>query len=88
MSQLSTERVDKPASLFKVGDQVEAGVMPSILRRKIDLSIRPCAKPKAAEMESYLKREKEGSRFSFQSLLNVDLRLDRDEDGQTSRKGR
>ena len=31
-------------------------------------------------MESYLKREKEGGRFSFESLLGDELRLDRDDD--------
>jgi hypothetical protein len=30
-------------------------------------------------MENYLKREKEGGRFSFEKLLNDELRLDRDE---------
>ncbi|HTN70244.1 MAG TPA: 30S ribosomal protein S1, partial [Methylomirabilota bacterium] len=90
VSQLSTERVDKPASLFKVGDQVEAEVVAiDPAERKIGLSIRALRKTEERqEMESYLKREKEGSRFSFQSLLNDDLRLDRDEEGQTTRKGR
>src|SRR6266487_346697 len=40
------------------------------------------------EMESYLKREKEGSRFSFESLLGDELRLDKDDDAQSGRKGR
>jgi hypothetical protein len=39
-------------------------------------------------MESYLKREKEGSRFSFESLLGDELRLDKDDDAQSGRKGR
>jgi len=31
-------------------------------------------------MENYLKREKEGGRFSFEAILNEELRLDRDEE--------
>jgi small subunit ribosomal protein S1 len=90
VSQLSTERVDKPSSLYKVGDEVEAEVInidPS--ERKIGLSIRALRKTEERlEMENYLKREKEGGRFSFESLLNDELRLDRDEEGQANRKGK
>jgi hypothetical protein len=39
-------------------------------------------------MESYLKREKEGARFSFESLLGDELRLDKEDDAQSGRKGR
>ena len=90
VSQLSNERVDKPSSLFKVGDQVDAEVINiDPAERKIGLSIRALRKSEERqEMENYLKREKEGGRFSFESLLNDELRLDRDEDGQTTRKGR
>jgi small subunit ribosomal protein S1 len=90
VSQLSTERVDKPSSLFKVGDEVEAEVV-SIepADRKIGLSIRALRRTEERqEMESYLKREKEGGRFSFESLLGDELRLDRDEDNESGRKGR
>ena len=31
------------------------------------------------EMESYLQREREGARFSFEDILGEELRLDRDE---------
>ena len=31
------------------------------------------------EIESYLQREREGGRFSFEDILGSDLRLDRDE---------
>jgi hypothetical protein len=31
-------------------------------------------------MENYLKKEKEGGRFSFETILNEELRLDRDEE--------
>ncbi len=84
VSQLSAERVDKPSILFKVGDVIEAEVInidPN--ERKIGLSIRALRKTEERqEMENYLKREKEGGRFSFESLLNDELRLDRDEEGQ------
>ena len=81
VSQLSSERVEKPSSLFKTGDEIEAEVInldPN--ERKIGLSVRALRKSEERqEMENYLKREKEGSRFSFEKLLNDELRLDRDE---------
>lgn len=90
VSQLSTERVDKPSSLYKVGDEVEAEVINiDAQERKIALSVRALRRTEERqEMENYLKREKEGGRFSFESLLNDELRLDRDEEGQPGRKGR
>jgi small subunit ribosomal protein S1 len=91
VSQLSTERVDKPSSLFKVGDEVEAEVINlDINERKIALSIRALRKTEERqEMENYLNREKEGGRFSFESILNEELRLDRDEEGgQQGRKNK
>ncbi|HZA53092.1 MAG TPA: 30S ribosomal protein S1 [Candidatus Udaeobacter sp.] len=90
VSQLSTERVDKPSSLYKVGDEIEAEVINiDAHERKIGLSIRALRKTEERqEMENYLKREKEGGRFSFESLLNDELRLDRDEEGQDTRKGK
>ncbi len=81
VSQLSTERVDKPSSLYKPGNEIEAEVInldPN--ERKIGLSVRALRKSEERqEMEKYLKREKEGGRFSFEKLLNDELRLDRDE---------
>jgi small subunit ribosomal protein S1 len=90
VSQLSTERVEKPSSLFKVGDEVEAEVINiDPAERKIGLSIRALRRTEERqEMENYLKKEKEGGRFSFESLLNDELRLDREEEGQSGRKGR
>jgi len=91
VSQLSTERVDKPSSLFKVGDEVEAEVINvDVSERKIGLSVRALRKTEERrEMENYLNREKEGARFSFESILNEELRLDRDEDsGQPGRKNK
>jgi ribosomal protein S1 len=49
VSQLSTERVDKPSSLYKVGDEIEAEVInldPN--ERKIGLSVRALRKSKSA----------------------------------------
>jgi small subunit ribosomal protein S1 len=91
VSQLSTERVDKPSSLFKVGDEVEAEVINvDVSERKIGLSVRALRKTEERrEMENYLSREKEGARFSFESILNEELRLDRDEEGgQPGRKNK
>ncbi|MBI2209656.1 MAG: 30S ribosomal protein S1 [Deltaproteobacteria bacterium] len=82
VSQLSTERVEKPSSLFKAGDSVEAEVIHvDPQERKIGLSIRALKKTEERqEMENYLKKEKEGGRFSFESILNEELPLDRDEE--------
>jgi len=90
VSQLSTERIEKPSSHFKVGDEVEAEVLHiDVNERKIGLSVRALRKSEERqEMESYLKRDKQGSMFSFESLLNEELRLDRDEEGQTERKNK
>ena len=89
VSQLSTERVDKPSSLYKVGDEVEAEVVSIDLNdRKIGLSVRALRRSEERqEMESYLKREKEGGRFSFESLLGDELRLDRDDDSGARPQG-
>ena len=87
VSQLSTERIDKPSSIYKVGDEVEAEVINvDVAERKIGLSIRALRKSEERqEMESYLKRDKQAGMFSFESLLSEELRLDRDEEGQTER---
>jgi hypothetical protein len=39
------------------------------------------------EMQAYLKRDHEASRFSMEDILNEELRLDR-EDGGRARSGR
>jgi small subunit ribosomal protein S1 len=90
VSQLSTERVDKPSSLFKVGDSVEAEVINvEPHERKLGLSVRALKKTEERqEMENYLKREKEGGRFSFEAILNEELRLDRDEEPQPTDKAK
>lgn len=90
VSQLSTERVDKPSSLFKVGDHINAEVINiDTQERRIGLSIRALRKSdERKEMEVYLKREKEAGMFSFETILNEELRLDKDEEAQPTRKGK
>ena len=80
VSQLSTERVEKPSSLYQVGDVVEAEVVNVDLQeRKIGLSIRQLKRSEEKEeLETYLKREKEAGRFSFETILNEELKLDRE----------
>lgn len=81
ISQLSTERVEKPSSLFQVGKEVEAEVIHIDPREhKMGLSIKALRRSEErAEMEAYLKREREEARFSFEDILREELRLDRDE---------
>ncbi len=83
VSQLSTERVDKPQAMFSPGQEIEAEVMAIDARdRKIALSIKALRKSEEREeIETYLQREREGGRFSFEDILRSDLRLDRDEPG-------
>jgi small subunit ribosomal protein S1 len=91
ISQLSNERVDKPSSLYKVGDEVEALVVQADSKeRRIGLSVKALrAHEEREEMQAYLKREREAQRFSMEDILNEELRLDR-EDGErrASRGGR
>ena len=81
VSQLSTERVDKPSQLFNVGEKVEAEVTHVDAReRRIGLSIKALRRSEERdEVDSYLRREREGSKFSFEDILSEELRLDRDE---------
>jgi small subunit ribosomal protein S1 len=89
ISQLSHERVDKPLSLFKVGDEVEALVVQVDTReRRIGLSIKALSQHmEREEMQAYLKRERDAQRFSMEDMLNEELRLDREEGGR-ARRGR
>jgi small subunit ribosomal protein S1 len=89
ISQLSNERVDKPSSLYKVGDPVEALVVQVDTReRRIGLSIKTLRQhEEREEMQAYLKREHEAQRFSLEDILNEELRLDREEGGRV-RSGR
>ncbi len=48
--------------------------------RKIALSVKALRKSEERqEIETYLEKEREGGRFSFEDILKSDLRLDRDE---------
>ncbi len=90
VSQLSSERVEKPSSLFKVGDQVQAEVIHvDPHERRIGLSIRALGQSEEREeMEAYLTKEKDAGRFSFETILNEDLKLDKEEGGQPANKGK
>jgi small subunit ribosomal protein S1 len=81
ISQLSTERVDKPQNLYKPGDEVDAEVINiDAKERRIALSIKALRRSEErAEVQDYLRRERENSRFSFQDILSEELPLDRDE---------
>jgi small subunit ribosomal protein S1 len=84
VSQLSTERIDKPQSMFENGQEIEAEVTSVDTRdRKIALSVKALRRSEERdEIETYLQREREGGRFSFEDILSADLRLDRDEAGK------
>jgi small subunit ribosomal protein S1 len=86
VSQLSTERVDRPSSLFKVGDDVEAEVITiDVKERRIGLSIKALRRSEEREeVDAYLKREQENARFSFRDILAEDLPLDRDDSAKKS----
>ncbi|MBP1684571.1 MAG: ribosomal protein [Deltaproteobacteria bacterium] len=81
VSQLSHERVEKPQTLFQAGQEVEAEVTHvDPKERRIGLSIKALRRTEEREeMESYLQREREGARFSFEDILNEELRLDRED---------
>src|SRR5579863_6466728 len=89
ISQLANERVDKPSSLFKPGDEVDALVVQMDAReRRIGLSVKAVTQHhEREEMAAYLKREQEAQRFSMGDMLNEELRLDRDDAGR-ARSGR
>jgi hypothetical protein len=38
------------------------------------------------EMENYLKKERDAAKFSFETILNEELRLDRDEGAEPAAK--
>ena len=81
ISQLSTERVEKPSALFQVSKMVEAEVIHIDPREhKMGLSIKALRRSEErVEMEAYLHREREDARFSFEDILGEELRLDKDE---------
>ena len=81
ISQLSTERVEKPSALFQVGQEVEAEVIHIDPREhKMGLSVKALRRSEErAEMETYLKREREEARFSLEDVMPEEFRLDKDE---------
>jgi len=83
VSQLSTERVDRPASLYKVGDEVEAEVTQVDAREKrIALSIKALKRSEERdEVDAYLKRERESGKFSFADVMGSELEA-RDKGGK------
>lgn len=90
ISQLSTERVEKPSALFQVGQEVEAEVIHIDPREhKMGLSIKALRRSEErAEMESYLKREREEARFSLEDVMPEEFRLDKDDrDDKGGRRG-
>ncbi len=90
ISQLSSERVDKPQSLFKVGDELEALVVQvDTKERRIGLSIKALKQhEEREEMQAYLKRDHEAARFSLEDILNEELRLDREDAEGRAARGR
>src|SRR5271156_1156107 len=89
ISQISNERVDKPSSLYKVDDPVEALVVQlEPKERRIGLSVKALKQhEEREEMQAYVKKEHEAARFSMGDILNEELRLDRD-DGERRRAGK
>jgi small subunit ribosomal protein S1 len=83
VSQLSTERVDRPASLYKIGDEVEAEVTQVDAREKrIALSIKALKRSEERdEVDAYLKRERESGKFSFADVMGNELEA-RDKGGK------
>ena len=81
ISQLSNERVEKPSALFQVGKEVEAEIIHIDPREhKVGLSIKALRRrEERAEMEAYLRREREEARFSLEDVMPEEFRLDRDE---------
>jgi small subunit ribosomal protein S1 len=75
VSQISSERVDKPSQHFHVGEEIEAEVTNVDSReKKIGLSVRALRRSEErAEMESYLSREGEQGRFSLEDVMSREL---------------
>ncbi len=90
ISQLSSERVDKPSALYKPDDPVEALVVQlDAKERRIGLSVRSLKqREEREEMQAYLKPDQAAARFSLEDILNEELKLDREDSGKTSRGGR
>jgi len=90
ISQLSNERVDKPSSLYKVEDELDALVVQvDPKERRIGLSIKAVKQhEEREEMQAYLKREHEAQRFSMEDILKEELKLDRDDGERRAVRGK
>ncbi len=75
VSQLSTERVDRPSSIYKVGDEIEAEVTQVDAREKrIALSIKALRRSEERdEVDAYLRRERESGKFSLSDVFGDEL---------------
>jgi small subunit ribosomal protein S1 len=75
VSQISSERVDKPSQLFNVGDEIEAEVTNIDAReKKIGLSVRALRRTEEREeMNAYLSREGKAAKFSLEDVMGEDL---------------
>jgi small subunit ribosomal protein S1 len=89
ISQLSNERVDKPSSLYKVDDELDALIVQlDPKERRIGLSIKAVKQhEEREEMQAYLKREHEAARFSMEDILKEELKLDRDDGERRAARG-
>src|SRR3984893_10534438 len=89
ISQLSNERVDKPSSLYKVDDELDALVVQlDPKERRIGLSIKAVKQhEEREEMQAYLKREHEAAQFSMEDILKEELKLDRDDGERRAARG-
>ena len=90
ISQLSNERVEKPSSLYKVDDELDALVVQlDPKERRIGLSIKAVKQhEEREEMQAYLKREHEAARFSMEDILKEELKLDRDDGERRAVRGK
>ncbi len=75
VSQISTERVDKPSQHFHVGEELEAEVTNVDPReKKIGLSVRALRRTEEREeMNAYLSREGQAAKFSLEDVVGADL---------------
>jgi small subunit ribosomal protein S1 len=75
VSQISSERVEKPSQLFNVGDELEAEVTNIDAReKKIGLSVRALRRTEEREeMNAYLSREGKAAKFSLEDVMSDEL---------------
>jgi small subunit ribosomal protein S1 len=73
VSQISSERIDRPADHFHVGEEIEAEVTNIDAReKKIGLSVRALRRSEErAEMDAYMNREGRGGRFSLEDVVDL-----------------